>query len=48
MADGRIKLGVSGALGKMGSRIISLASQDKDFEVILALERISLRMLCKK
>ena len=41
MADGRIKLGVSGALGKMGSRIISLASQDKDFEVILALERIS-------
>jgi 4-hydroxy-tetrahydrodipicolinate reductase len=34
-----IKLGVSGACGKMGSRIIALASADKDFKVTLALER---------
>jgi len=36
-----IRLGVSGALGKMGARVLSLASQDKDFRVILALERLS-------
>ncbi|MFH0940676.1 MAG: 4-hydroxy-tetrahydrodipicolinate reductase [Candidatus Omnitrophota bacterium] len=36
-----IKLGVSGALGKMGASILSLAAQDKDFKVILALERLS-------
>lgn len=35
----RIKLGVSGACGRMGSRIISLALQDKDFDVVVALER---------
>jgi len=34
-----IKLGVSGAYGRMGSRIISLALQDKDFDVVVALER---------
>lgn len=36
-----IKLGVSGACGKMGLRIIALAALDKDFEVALALERES-------
>ena len=35
-----IKLGVSGALGKMGSRILSLASLDRDFKIVLALERL--------
>ncbi len=35
-----IKLGVSGALGKMGSRILALASQDRDFRIILALEKL--------
>jgi len=35
-----IKLGVSGACGKMGARIISLAGQDKAFKVVLALERV--------
>ncbi len=34
-----IKLGVSGALGKMGQRILALAAQDKDFVLALALER---------
>jgi len=34
-----IKLAVSGALGKMGARIITLASSDKDCQVVLALER---------
>jgi len=34
-----IKLGVAGAIGKMGRRIIELAQQDKDFEVAFALER---------
>lgn len=34
-----IKLGVSGVAGKMGRRIFDLACQDKDFEVLLALER---------
>jgi 4-hydroxy-tetrahydrodipicolinate reductase len=36
-----IKLGVSGALGKMGGRILALAAKDEDFQVVLALERIS-------
>lgn len=35
-----IKLGVSGACGKMGARILALASQDPDFKVVLALERM--------
>jgi len=34
-----IKLGVAGAIGKMGRRIIELAQQDKDLEVTFALER---------
>ena len=34
-----IKLGVLGAGGKMGRRIIELALNDKELEVILALER---------
>ena len=34
-----IKLGVSGAGGRMGRRIIELAREDKDFEVMLALEK---------
>ena len=34
-----IKLGVAGAIGKMGRRIIELAQHDKDFEVTFALER---------
>ncbi|MBN2830957.1 MAG: 4-hydroxy-tetrahydrodipicolinate reductase [Candidatus Omnitrophica bacterium] len=34
-----IKLGIAGVCGKMGRRIFELASQDKDFELALALER---------
>lgn len=34
-----IKLGVSGALGKMGQRILALAAKDKDFRIALPLER---------
>jgi 4-hydroxy-tetrahydrodipicolinate reductase len=34
-----IKLGVSGALGKMGQRILTLAAKDKDFRITLPLER---------
>ena len=34
-----IKLGIAGVCGKMGSRIFSLASHDRDFEVNLALEK---------
>lgn len=34
-----IKLGVLGAGGRMGRRIIELAHTDKDFEVIVALEK---------
>ena len=34
-----IKLGIAGVCGKMGRRIFELASQDRDFEVSLALER---------
>ncbi|MBU1121566.1 MAG: 4-hydroxy-tetrahydrodipicolinate reductase [Candidatus Omnitrophota bacterium] len=33
-----IKVGVSGACGKMGKRIICLSREDKDIEVILGLE----------
>jgi len=35
----RIKLGVSGACGKMGTRILALAGSDLDFKVSLALDR---------
>jgi 4-hydroxy-tetrahydrodipicolinate reductase len=34
-----IKLGIAGVCGKMGKRIFELASQDKDFELSLALEK---------
>ncbi len=34
-----IKLGVAGACGRMGQRIIELARRDKDFEINLALEK---------
>ena len=34
-----IKLGITGACGKMGRRIYELAGLDKDFEVALALEK---------
>ncbi|MDD5116691.1 MAG: 4-hydroxy-tetrahydrodipicolinate reductase [Candidatus Omnitrophica bacterium] len=34
-----IKLGITGACGKMGRRIFELAAADKDFEVALALEK---------
>ncbi|HTY44970.1 MAG TPA: 4-hydroxy-tetrahydrodipicolinate reductase [Patescibacteria group bacterium] len=34
-----IKLGISGVCGRMGRRIFELASQDKDFEIALALEK---------
>jgi 4-hydroxy-tetrahydrodipicolinate reductase len=34
-----IKLGITGACGKMGRRIYELAGFDKDFEVALALEK---------
>jgi 4-hydroxy-tetrahydrodipicolinate reductase len=34
-----ISLGVSGALGKMGQRILSLAALDRSFKLVLALER---------
>ncbi len=34
-----IKLGIAGACGKMGRRIFELASQDKDFDLTLALEK---------
>jgi len=33
-----IKLAVSGACGKMGSRIISLAMRERDFKLVVALE----------
>lgn len=36
--DMAIKLGVSGAAGRMGKRIIDLAFSDQAFEVVLALE----------
>lgn len=39
-----IKLGVSGALGKMGQRILALASLDKAFKIILALEKQGCQM----
>jgi len=34
-----IKLGIAGVCGKMGRRIFELASNDKDFEITLALEK---------
>lgn len=37
----KIKIGVSGACGKMGTRILSLAAADGDLAAVLALERLS-------
>ena len=34
-----IKLGIAGVAGRMGRRILELASHDKDFEINLALEK---------
>ena len=34
-----IKLGIAGVCGRMGRRIFELASQDRDFEIMLALEK---------
>lgn len=34
-----IKLGIAGVCGRMGRRIFELASEDKDFEISLALEK---------
>jgi 4-hydroxy-tetrahydrodipicolinate reductase len=34
-----IKLGIAGVCGKMGRRIFELASHDRDFEIMLALEK---------
>ncbi len=34
-----VKLGIGGACGKMGRRILELAHSDKEFEVVLALEK---------
>ncbi len=34
-----IKLGIAGVCGKMGRRIFDLASQNRDFEIMLALEQ---------
>ena len=34
-----IKLAVSGALGRMGSRIIALALEGRDFQIVAAIER---------
>jgi len=34
-----MKIGISGALGRMGKRIISLAENDSDFEIVFGLER---------
>ncbi|MDD5020448.1 MAG: 4-hydroxy-tetrahydrodipicolinate reductase [Candidatus Omnitrophica bacterium] len=36
-----IKLGVAGAMGKMGQRILELAANDPDIEVFLALEKLT-------
>jgi len=42
-----IKLGVAGACGKMGRRIFELASADKEFELMLALEKKATPMIGK-
>ena len=43
-----IKLGIAGVCGRMGGRIFSLARQDKDFELSLALERKGTPMIGKE
>ncbi|MBM3255342.1 MAG: 4-hydroxy-tetrahydrodipicolinate reductase, partial [Candidatus Omnitrophica bacterium] len=34
-----VKLGIAGVCGKMGRRIFELASQNKNFDITLALEK---------
>ena len=43
-----IKLGIAGVCGRMGGRIYSLASHDKDFELFLALEKKGTPMIGKE
>jgi len=43
-----IKLGIAGVCGKMGRRIIELAYKDRDFEVMLALERKGIPQIGKE
>ncbi len=43
-----IKLGITGACGKMGRRIYELAGQDKDLEVALALEKKGTSLIGKE
>lgn len=43
-----IKLGISGVCGRMGRRIFELASNDKDFEIALALERKGIPQIGKE
>lgn len=38
MSEGKIKLGVNGAAGRMGQRVVALASRDSDFKLEAALE----------
>jgi len=43
-----IKLGIAGVFGKMGRRIFELASQDRDFEIMLGLEKKGTPMIGKE
>lgn len=43
-----IKLGIAGACGKMGRRIFELASQNKDFDITLALEKKGTSLIGKE
>jgi len=42
-----IKLGIAGVCGRMGRRIFELASQDREFELMLALEKKGTPMIGK-
>jgi len=43
-----IKLGIAGVCGRMGRRIFELASNDKDFEITLGLERKGIPQIGKE
>ena len=43
-----IKLGIAGASGRMGRRILELARNDKDFEINLALEKKGIPVIGKE
>lgn len=43
-----IKLGIAGVCGRMGRRVFELASQDKDFEITLCLEKKGTPMIGKE